>query len=86
MDRTQQGVVPRTCLSKMPVKPRPQGPPPMRPDGRPMTPTGPPGMMPPPLTPTGAGRERTGSNAGIERPQSPPAGVPARKPVPGQAL
>ncbi|EMC95710.1 hypothetical protein BAUCODRAFT_148593 [Baudoinia panamericana UAMH 10762] len=26
MDRSQQGVVPRTCLSKVPVKPRPQGP------------------------------------------------------------
>jgi hypothetical protein len=28
MDRSQQGVAPRTCLSKLPVKPRPQGPPP----------------------------------------------------------
>ncbi|TVY76087.1 hypothetical protein LSUE1_G009155 [Lachnellula suecica] len=26
LDRTQQGVVPRTCLSTRPVKPRPQGP------------------------------------------------------------
>lgn len=28
MDRSQQGVVPRTCLSRHPVKPRPTGPPP----------------------------------------------------------
>jgi len=28
MDRSQQGVVPRTCLSRHPVKPRPSGPPP----------------------------------------------------------
>ncbi|KAK1853266.1 sh3 domain protein [Colletotrichum chrysophilum] len=27
LDRSQQGVVPRTCLSTRPVKPRPQGPP-----------------------------------------------------------
>ncbi|KAH9827578.1 Src-like 3 domains [Teratosphaeria destructans] len=84
MDRTQQGVAPRTCLSKLPVKPRPQGPPP--PPGaqnaRPMTPTGPPGMMPRPLTPTQ--RERSGSNAAA--PAEASAGVPARKPVPGQAL
>lgn len=28
MDRSRQGVAPRTCLSKMPLKPRPTGPPP----------------------------------------------------------
>ncbi|KAF2772544.1 hypothetical protein EJ03DRAFT_341561 [Teratosphaeria nubilosa] len=83
MDRTQQGVAPRTCLSKLPVKPRPQGPPPPGAHNvRPMTPTGPPGMMPRPLTPTQ--RERSGSNAAA--PAEVSAGVPARKPVPGQAL
>lgn len=93
MDRSQQGVTPRTCLSKMPVKPR-QGPPPQQgANGRPMSPAmGPPQgrrpppqdeMIPRPLTPNS--RERANSAAGIERPQS-PAGVPARKPVPGQAM
>ncbi|KAJ9627049.1 hypothetical protein H2203_003509 [Taxawa tesnikishii (nom. ined.)] len=38
MDRSQQGVVPRTCLSKLPVKPRPQGPPGAQ--GHPMSPSG----------------------------------------------
>lgn len=28
MDKSRQGVVPRTCLSKLPLKPRPNGPPP----------------------------------------------------------
>jgi len=41
MDRSQQGVAPRTCLSKLPVKPRPQGPPqqggPNGPNSRPGT-------------------------------------------------
>ncbi|KAK2772784.1 hypothetical protein FQN53_004454 [Emmonsiellopsis sp. PD_33] len=47
LDRSQQGVVPRTCLSARPVKPRPRGPPgphgppgprgPMGPDGRSMS-------------------------------------------------
>lgn len=72
MDRSQQGVCPRTCLSKLPVKPRPQGPPPNGPQGRPMGPTpphgaprpfspqGPPNgnMVPRPLTPNSA-RERS---------------------------
>ncbi|EME42712.1 hypothetical protein DOTSEDRAFT_73504 [Dothistroma septosporum NZE10] len=39
MDRSQQGVAPRTCLSKLPVKPRPQGPPPQ--GSRPGTSQGP---------------------------------------------
>lgn len=42
-----------------------------------------PGMAPRPLTPNG--RERSGSNAGAERPST-SGGVPARKPVPGQAM
>ena len=114
MDRSQQGVCPRTCLSKLPVKPRPQGPPPQNgPPGRPMGPL-PPGMrrpaspamnnqmMPRPLTPTGRERSHTGPRntpadqaasrhrsqsvgGASERPIS-PVGMPARKPVPGQAL
>lgn len=115
MDRTQQGVCPRTCLSKLPVKPRQQGPPPQNgPQGaRPRGPP-PPGMprsqspamrdnmVPRPLTPTGRERSQTGprmspgaQNGGRPRSQSvgganerpaSPSGMPARKPVPGQAL
>jgi hypothetical protein len=60
MDRSQQGVVPRTCLSKHPVKPR-QGPPGPRMRGPPTSPPmnqGPmnqqrgPGPQPRPLTPS----------------------------------
>lgn len=69
LDRSQQGVCPRTCLSARPVKPRPanpqaaRGPPPgMRvpgPQGRAMTPNGqgrpmtPNGQSPRPMTPNG---------------------------------
>ncbi|KAL1650978.1 hypothetical protein SLS61_005747 [Didymella pomorum] len=58
MDRTQQGVVPRTCLSKHPVKPRTgpprQGPPPPHMRGPPIrSPMGPGGIpQPRPMTPT----------------------------------
>ncbi|KAF2228055.1 hypothetical protein BDZ85DRAFT_277920 [Elsinoe ampelina] len=64
MDRSKQGVAPRTCLSKLPLKPRPAGPPPgMRPlNGRPESPgmrnfSGPPApghgnMYPAPLSPS----------------------------------
>jgi hypothetical protein len=58
MDRTQQGVVPRTCLSKHPVKPRTgpprQGPPGPRMRGPPISsPMGPGGVpQPRPLTPS----------------------------------
>ena len=56
MDRSQQGVVPRTCLSKHPVKPR-NGPPRQGPPGTPRM-RGPPPMhagvpQPRPLTPNG---------------------------------
>lgn len=83
MDRSQKGVVPRTCLSKMPVKPR--GPPSQNgpPSAGPNNMTTPPpgsnpgvGMFPRPLTPTQQGRQRAPTLDG----------VPARKPVPGQAL
>ncbi|GAB7340967.1 hypothetical protein MBLNU457_7306t3 [Dothideomycetes sp. NU457] len=46
MDRSKQGVAPRQCLSKMPIKPRPAGPPP---NGRPQSPAmrnGPPNSRP----------------------------------------
>lgn len=61
MDRSQQGVVPRTCLSKHPVKPRTgpprQGPPPPGMRGPPIrSPMGPGGIpQPRPLSP-GSGR------------------------------
>lgn len=113
MDRSQQGVCPRTCLSKLPVKPRPQGAASQEgsPPGRPMGPPPPgmrgspspigDGMVPRPLTPTGRersasvgrvsptpmgiSRSRSQSVSGAERPVSPVA-MPARKPVPGQAI
>ncbi|KAG9235157.1 hypothetical protein BJ875DRAFT_281306 [Amylocarpus encephaloides] len=79
LDRSQQGVVPRTCLSTRPVKPRPQqnglrGPPQGRPmspamqQGRPMSPSG------RPMTPNGQpGRPMTpnGQNGSPNRPMNP---------------
>jgi hypothetical protein len=78
LDRSQQGVCPRTCLSTRPVKPRPQqngprGPPPpgMRvpQQGCPMSPAmnqGPPRAMSPagnrPMTPQGRPMTPTGPN------------------------
>ncbi|ORY64821.1 uncharacterized protein BCR38DRAFT_457142 [Pseudomassariella vexata] len=41
LDRSQQGVVPRTCLSTRPVKPRPTGGPPGARNGPPRNPNGP---------------------------------------------
>ncbi|KAF7190634.1 hypothetical protein HII31_07793 [Pseudocercospora fuligena] len=101
MDRSQQGVAPRTCLSKVPVKPRPQGPPPQgagpgprgpppgarRPAG-PNGPNGPPSaMVPRPLTPTQSSRSPSPSDKSSEASNT-AAGTPAvtRKPVPGQAM
>ncbi|KAL1888543.1 hypothetical protein Sste5346_009499 [Sporothrix stenoceras] len=68
LDRSKQGVVPRTCLSTRPVKPRPpqnggRAGPPVNPSGRPMTPQG---------GPRGPGRMGPG-----------PMGVPASM-MPGQ--
>ncbi|OXV09771.1 hypothetical protein Egran_02466 [Elaphomyces granulatus] len=58
LDGSKEGVVPRTCLSARPVKPRspgPRGPPMMGPNGRPMSPAGgrfsPVPMGPPPMRP-----------------------------------
>ncbi|KAF2722291.1 hypothetical protein K431DRAFT_293457 [Polychaeton citri CBS 116435] len=110
MDRSQQGVCPRTCLSNLPVKPRAGPPPPGQrpPPGmrRPSNPNGP--MYPRPLTPTNqigngpqgnrqrsataskspnisdAARNRSTSDA--PRPIGSATSMPARKPVPGQAL
>ncbi|KAK5998347.1 hypothetical protein PT974_00726 [Cladobotryum mycophilum] len=52
LDRSHQGVVPRTCLSTRPVKPRPaQGRPPVNPSGYPRGPNPPPSQRP--MTPQG---------------------------------
>lgn len=95
LDRSEQGVVPRTCLSTRPVKPRPanggpRGPPvnPQRgpnyhPSGRPMTPQGGPGYPRPesPIRPMTAGRPQ--SPAG--RPMS-PYGTRPQSPAGGRPM
>lgn len=141
LDRSQQGVAPRTCLSARPVKPRPnpnargpapRGPPPPGMFGpgqqRPMSPSSgrgspasvdraPRGMAPSPRPaqrsmspgPYGGGPQRPNmpspggkrrSNSASEfrerraspprlspmNPNAQPSSVPARKPVPGQAM
>ncbi|RMY73023.1 hypothetical protein D0863_04131 [Hortaea werneckii] len=82
MDRSQQGVAPRTCLSKMPVKPR--GPPSNGSNGPAGTPQGPAGMVPRPLTPQS--REPSTERADEPAQQSQQGSAVARKPVPGQAM
>jgi len=57
MDRSQQGVAPRTCLSKQPLKPR-QGPPPGARSGPPRSG---PGSMGPPPRPIPGAKVRQGS-------------------------
>ena len=58
MDRSHQGVAPRTCLSKLPLKPRPVSPQGQQPGSRPTgplpmrPPVGLSSMVPRPLTPT----------------------------------
>jgi hypothetical protein len=59
MDRSQQGVAPRTCLSKVPLKPR-QGPPP---GARAGPPRSGPGAMGPPPRPIPGAKVRQGSAA-----------------------
>lgn len=59
MDRSQQGVAPRTCLSKQPLKPR-QGPPP---GARPGPPRSGPGAMGPPPRPIPGAKVRQGSSS-----------------------
>lgn len=68
LDRSQQGVCPRSCISKLPVKPRP--PPGQRPKGPPQA-----GSRPgTPQGPNGAPRARSNSNAPVSngsRPATP---------------
>lgn len=77
MDRSQQGVVPRTCLSKHPVKPR-QGPPrqgpPGPPRGRGPSPNSP---MGPPIGPAGVPQPRPLSPASGRNSPHPPSLSPA---------
>lgn len=70
LDRSQQGVVPRTCLSTRPVKPRPAGGPPGARNGPPINPNRGPGGPPRgqrPMTPQ-SGRPQSPA---MMRPQSP---------------
>ncbi|KAI0161821.1 hypothetical protein GGR52DRAFT_141946 [Hypoxylon sp. FL1284] len=80
LDRSQQGVVPRTCLSTRPVKPRPAGGPPGARPGPPINPNGgrgprgpgpnfPPGQRP--MTPQSGRPESPMRPMGPGRPQSP---------------
>jgi hypothetical protein len=83
MDRSQQGVVPRTCLSKYPVKPRPAngGPPPA--PYRNYGPPGSPGMRGPPPQGAPRPRPRAGSNASYQqRSMSPGPYGPNGRPAP----
>ncbi|KAF4551478.1 Hypothetical protein D9617_13g099780 [Elsinoe fawcettii] len=91
MDRSKQGVAPRTCLSKLPLKPRPAGPPPgMRPL-RPESPnmrnfSGPPApghrnMYPAPLSPS-----MPNMNMPRGGPNSPPQGNRARSHSQSQSM
>ncbi|KAL7820971.1 hypothetical protein V8C26DRAFT_392107 [Trichoderma gracile] len=80
LDRSRQGVVPRTCLSTRPVKPRP-------PQGRPPVPAagGPPrGTNSPtgqrPMTPQG---QRPMTPQGMRGPNGTPNGAPRMGPGPG---
>ncbi|KAF2848288.1 hypothetical protein T440DRAFT_491385 [Plenodomus tracheiphilus IPT5] len=88
MDRSQQGVVPRTCLSKHPVKPRTgpprQGPPPPGMRGPPIrSAMGPGGIpQPRPLSP-GSGRNSPHPPSGRNSPgprQMPPQHFPPQSP------
>ncbi|KAK3400247.1 hypothetical protein B0T20DRAFT_408235 [Sordaria brevicollis] len=89
LDRSQQGVVPRTCLSARPVKPRPpQGGPP-GPRGPPVRPNygpGGPGPMNPNYGPMGGPGygpgPNYGPNGGPRGPGGPPRGPPYGGPGP----
>ncbi len=75
LDRSQQGVAPRTCLSARPVKPRPaNGSPRMGPNGRPMTPNGGRSMSPV------QGRPMSPAVGPGPRPQSPASSNGASRP------
>ncbi|KAJ1333075.1 variant SH3 domain-containing protein [Microdochium nivale] len=79
LDRSHQGVVPRTCLSTRPVKPRPapgaRPGPPVNPNGQRGPPRGPPGPGQRPMTPQGRPMTPQGG-PGQMRPQSPANGGP----------
>ena len=67
LDRSQQGVVPRSCISKHPIKPRPNPPPGQRPKGPPS------GSRP--GTPQGAnGTPRARATSNALRPETPTQG------------
>lgn len=88
MDRSQQGVAPRTCLSARPVKPRSRpsgsgpalrGPPPMTgPNGRPMSPAAGPGRpaQSPRFYPQGGRSMSPAGPAHARPPRPPPQGRP----------
>ena len=93
LDRSQQGVAPRSCLSARPVKPRPRpppgagpgprGPPVMGPNGRPMSPAGgrmPPGPGPMPKQPRFYPQGSAPMSPG--RPMSPARSGPPQSPYP----
>ncbi|KAL7627337.1 hypothetical protein AAE478_001529 [Parahypoxylon ruwenzoriense] len=72
LDRSRQGVVPRTCLSTRPVKPRPAGGPPGARHGPPVNPSGPRGPRGPgPNYPPGQRPMTPQGGPGYNRPESP---------------
>lgn len=87
MDRSAQGVVPRTCLSKHAVKPRPASPSGGRPQGPPMRngmPGGPPPFAQPPRPHSAAsGRNSPGGRMSPTGRMSPGPG--RMSPAPGRA-
>jgi hypothetical protein len=84
MDRSKQGVAPRTCLSKLPLKPRPNSPGTAGPAGRPhgplpmRPPVGPASMVPRPLTPTSGRNSPIDPFADRGRDVAPPSSGRAR--------
>ncbi|OTA98093.1 hypothetical protein M426DRAFT_28786 [Hypoxylon sp. CI-4A] len=94
LDRSQQGVVPRTCLSTRPVKPRPAGGPPNGRPGPPINPSGargprgpspkfPPGQRP--MTPQSGRPESPMRPMMTGRPQS-PASMRPQSPATGRPM
>ncbi|KAJ5711329.1 hypothetical protein N7488_005485 [Penicillium malachiteum] len=93
LDRSQQGVAPRSCLSARPVKPRPRppagGPPGPGPHGRPMVSPGPNGRS---MSPAGRGPPSGRFYPGDPRPRSPIGpgpgygGPPPPRAYPGRSM
>jgi hypothetical protein len=82
MDRSQQGVVPRTCLSKHPIKPRSASP--ARPRGPPIRGPGGPapfGQAPRPMSPASGRGSPSPYGPGAPRPLSPSG---RNSPAPGR--